>query len=357
MHHFYPLKISKLIKETYDCVSLEFEVPPAHQAIFKYKQGQHVTLKKIIDGEDVRRSYSICSSPKENRLKVAIKKVDGGAFSTYANEKLQPGEELEVMPPSGSFNSELNAEQSKNYVGFAGGSGITPIISILKSVMDTEPHSEFTLIYANRGTDTIVFKEEIEGLKNTYMERLNIFHVFSEEHTEFPLFEGFVDKEKVTAFSKTIIDLNSTDEFFICGPEPMMLGIQEALLDLNVDKSKVHIELFTSPVGKLGTGTGQKKESFEKVKCKITIQIDGVKMDFDYNSNDSILDAATKKGADLPYACKGGVCCTCKAKLIEGEVDMAVNYALEQDEIDRGYVLSCQAHPKTDKVVLSFDEN
>lgn len=357
MHHFYPLKISKLIKETDDCVSLEFEVPPAHQAIFKYKQGQHVTLKKIIDGEDVRRSYSICTSPKENRLKVAIKKVDGGAFSTYANEKLQPGEELEVMPPSGSFNSELNTEQSKNYVGFAGGSGITPIISILKSVMDTEPNSKFTLIYANRGTDSIVFKEELEGLKNTYMERLNIFHVFSEEHTEFPLFEGFVDKEKVTAFSKTIIDLKSTDEFFICGPEPMMLGIQDALLDLNVDKSKVHIELFTSPVGKLGTGTGSKKESFEKVKCKITIQIDGVKMDFDYNSNDSILDAAAKKGADLPYACKGGVCCTCKAKLIEGEVDMAVNYALEQDEIDRGYVLSCQAHPKTDKVVLSFDEN
>ncbi|SMD32118.1 ring-1,2-phenylacetyl-CoA epoxidase subunit PaaE [Reichenbachiella faecimaris] len=357
MHHFYPLKISKLIKETNDCVSLEFDVPDENKSLFSYKQGQHVTLKKTINGEDVRRSYSICTSPKEGRLKVAIKKVDGGAFSTFANDNLKEGEELEVMPPSGSFNSELKAEQAKNYVGFAGGSGITPIISILKSVMDTEPKSEFTLIYANRGTDTIVFKEEIEGLKNTYMERLNIFHVFSEEHTEFPLFEGFVDQEKVTAFSKTIIDLNSTDEFFICGPEPMMLGIQAALLDLNVDKSKVHIELFTSPVGKLGTGSGQKKESFEKVKCKVTIQIDGVKMDFDYNSNDSILDAAAKKGADLPYACKGGVCCTCKAKLIEGEVDMAVNYALEQDEIDRGYVLSCQAHPKTDRVVLSFDEN
>ncbi|WP_420580632.1 1,2-phenylacetyl-CoA epoxidase subunit PaaE [Reichenbachiella sp.] len=357
MHHFYPLKISKLIKETNDCVSLEFDVPKEHKPLFSYKQGQHVTLKKIIDGEDVRRSYSICTSPKENRLKVAIKKVDGGAFSTYANDKLEEGEELEVMPPSGSFNTELKEEHVKNYVGFAGGSGITPIISILKSVMDTEPNSEFTLIYANRGTDSIVFKEEIEGLKNTYMERLNIFHVFSEEHTEFPLFEGFVDQEKVTAFSKTIFDLKLIDEFFICGPEPMMLGIQAALVELGVDKSKVHIELFTSPVGKLGTSSGQKKESYEKVKCKVTIQIDGVKMDFDYNSNDSILDAAAKKGADLPYACKGGVCCTCKAKLLEGEVDMAVNYALEEDEIERGYILSCQAHPKTDKVVLSFDEN
>lgn len=357
MHHFYPLKISKLIKETDDCVSLEFDVPPKHQELFKYKQGQHVTLKKIIDGEDVRRSYSICTSPKENRLKVAIKKVDGGAFSTYANEKIQAGEEVEVMPPSGSFNSELKAEQTKNYVGFAGGSGITPIISILKSVMDTEPNSEFTLIYANRGTDSIVFKEEIEGLKNIYMERLNIFHVFSQEHSEFPLFEGYIDKEKVRAFSKNILDLEATNEFFICGPEPMMLGIQSALIELGVDKSKVHIELFTSPVGKLSTDSSQKKESYEKVKCKVTIQIDGVKMDFDYNSNDSILDAAAKKGADLPYACKGGVCCTCKAKLLEGEVDMAVNYALEEDEIERGYVLSCQAHPKTDRVVLSFDEN
>lgn len=355
MHHFYPLKISKLIKETEDCVSLEFDVPEENREIFGYKQGQHVTLKKIIDGEDVRRSYSICTSPKENRLKVAIKKVDGGAFSTFANEKLQAGEELEVMPPSGSFNTELKADQAKNYVGFAGGSGITPIISILKSVMDTEPQSEFTLVYANRGTDSIVFKEEIEGLKNKYMERLNIFHVFSDEHAEFPLFEGFVDKEKVLAFSKTLIDLENTDEFFICGPEPMMLEIQAALLDLNVDKSKVHVELFTSPVGKLGD-TAQKPKTYEKVKCKITVQLDGKNKDYNYNSNDSILDSVSKQGADLPYACKGGVCCTCKAKLLEGEVDMAVNYALEPDEIENGYILTCQAHPKTDKVVLSFDE-
>lgn len=357
MHHFYPLKIAKLIKETEDCVSLEFDIPEENKAIFAYKQGQHVTLRKMIEGEDVRRSYSICTSPKEDRLKVAIKKVNGGAFSTYANETLVAGEELEVMPPAGSFNTELKPEQLKNYVGFAGGSGITPIISILKSVLDTEAKSSFTLIYANRGTDTIVFKEEIEGLKNVYMERLNVFHVFSEEHSEFPLFEGFIDQEKVTAFSKSIIDLDSTDEFFICGPEPMMLGIQAALLDLKVDKSKVHVELFTSPVGKLGVDAGKKQEDYKKVKCKVSIQIDGVKTEFDYNSNDSILDAAAKKGADLPYACKGGVCCTCKAKLIEGEVDMAVNYALEQDEIVRGYVLSCQARPKTNKVALSFDEN
>ena len=357
MHHFHPLNISKLIKETPDCVSLEFEIPDDKKELFTYKQGQHVTLRKIIDGEDVRRSYSICTSPKENRLKVAVKKVTGGAFSSYANEKLTQGEALEVMPPSGSFNTDLSPNQKKNYVGFAGGSGITPIISILKSVLNTEPKSNFTLIYANRGVETIVFKEEIEGLKNIYMGRLNIFHVFSDEHTEYPLFEGFIDADKVKKFTDSIINLDETDEFFICGPEPMMLEIQAALLDQKVDETKVHIELFTSPVSKLGTGTGKQQESFEKVKSKITIQLDGTRIEFDYNSQDSILDAAAKKGADLPYACKGGVCCTCKAKLLEGKVDMAVNYALEQDEIERGFVLTCQSHPLTDKVVLSFDEH
>lgn len=357
MHHFYPLTISKLTKETDHCVSLEFDIPEANKALFAYKQGQHVTLRKIIDGQDVRRSYSICTSPKENKLKVAIKKVAGGAFSTFANEALHVGETLEVMPPSGSFNSELNPKQAKSYVGFAGGSGITPIISILKAVLDTEPESSFTLVYANRSTDSMVFKEEIEGLKNKYIERLNVIYVFSQERIGMPLFEGRIDQEKVSALNKTVVDLKSADEIFICGPEAMMLAIQSALVDFGIDKANVHMELFTSPVGKLGNGDKITNETYEQVKSKITIQIDGVKMDFDYSSNDSILDAASKKGADLPYACKGGVCCTCKAKLMEGEVDMAVNYALEQDEIERGYVLSCQARPKTDRVVLSFDEN
>ncbi|UXX78856.1 phenylacetate-CoA oxygenase/reductase subunit PaaK [Reichenbachiella carrageenanivorans] len=357
MHHFHPLTISKLIKETDDCVSLEFDIPDANKSLFEHKQGQHVTLRKIINEEDVRRSYSICTSPKENKLKVAIKKIANGAFSTYANEVLTAGDVLEVMPPSGSFNTELNPTQAKNYVGFAGGSGITPIISIMKAVMDTESQSTFTLVYANRSTDSMVFKEEIEGLKNKYINRLNIIHIFSQEHIGIPLFEGRIDQKKVHALNKNVVDLKSADEIFICGPEAMMLAIQSALIDLDIDKSKIHMELFTSPVGKLGKSEHSIKETYEEVKAKITIQIDGVKMDFDYSSNDSILDAAAKKGADLPYACKGGVCCTCKAKVIEGKVDMAINYALEQDEIERGYILSCQARPKTDRIILSFDEN
>jgi len=188
------------------------------------------------------------------------------------------------------------------------------------------------------------------------MQRLTIHHVFSDEHTELPLFHGFVDKQKVTEFAKSLIDLKGTDEFFICGPEPMMLGIQAALIDLKVDESKVHVELFTSPVGKLGTGSGKKEISFKDIKSKITILLDGKEMDVNYDGKDSILDAATKQGADLPYACKGGVCCTCRAKVLEGEVEMAVNYALEPEEVERGYILTCQSHPITDKVVITFDE-
>jgi len=355
MHHFHTLKISKLISEIDDCVSLEFDVPENLKEQFQYKQGQHLAMKKVINNVEVRRTYSICTSPAENRLKVAIKKVEGGAFSTFANESLTAGETLEVMPPSGSFNTDLNPNQAKNYVGFAGGSGITPIISILKAVLQTEPESTFTLIYANRGMDTIVFREEIEGLKNKFMGRFAVYHVFSKENLEFRLFNGFIDKAKIEAFSKTILNIQETDEFFICGPEPMMLQIKAGLLELKAEEQKIHIELFTSPVGKLGVKAGKKKESFEKIKCRISIQIDGNQFDFNYNGNDSILDAASQKGADLPYACKGGVCCTCKARLIEGEVDMAVNYALEADEMEKGYILTCQSHPKTEKVVINFD--
>lgn len=357
MHRFHPLTISKLTKETKDCVSLEFEIPEDQQELFRYKQGQHITLRKELDGDDVRRSYSICTSPKENKLKVAIKKVSGGAFSTYANDLLTEGEILEVMPPSGNFNSDLNPNQSKSYVGFAGGSGITPILSILKSVLDTEPESIFSLIYANKNEGSIVFKEEIEGLKNRYMNRLNVFHVFSEEQNQSSLFEGHINQEKIEKFSKTILDASGTDEFFVCGPEPMMLGIQAALRSLDVEDKKIHIELFTSPVGKLGNTEKSKQEKFEKVLSKITIQLDGKRTSFNYNSEESILDAASTSGTELPYACKGGVCCTCKARLLKGKVDMALNYTLEQDEIDRGYVLTCQAHPTTEEVVLSFDEN
>ena len=357
MHRFHPLMISKLTKETNDCVSLEFELPEDKKELFGYKQGQHLTLRKELNGEDVRRSYSLCTSPKENKLKVAIKKVSGGAFSTFANELLSEGDTLEVMPPAGNFNSALDPSQTKSYVGFAGGSGITPIISILKSVLDTEPESTFTLIYANKKEGTIVFKEEIEGLKNTYMNRLNVFHVFSEEQNEYSMFEGHINQEKIEQFSNTIFDTSGTDEYFVCGPEPMMLGIQSALRSLEVEDKKIHIELFTSPVGKLGGTQKNKEEEFEKVLSKITIQLDGKRSTFNYNSKESILDAAAKNGAELPYACKGGVCCTCKARLLKGKVDMAVNYTLEQDEIDRGYVLTCQAHPTTDEVVLSFDEN
>lgn len=358
MAKFHPIAVKTLIKETEDCTSVEFDVPEELKESYNYKQGQHVTVRAMVNGEDVRRSYSVCTSPQEARLKVAVKKVDKGRLSTFINEQLKEGDVLELMPPSGSFNTELDPAQSKNYIGFAGGSGITPIISILKSVLQTEKQSTFTLVYANRGTESIIFREELEGLKNVYLGRLVIHHIFSEEHQELDLFNGFIDKEKIQALSKTLIDFDSTDEIFICGPEPMMLQIRDALQALGTDPKKIHIELFTSPLGKLGVGTGAKKKTNqEAVKSKVTIIQDGNRFDFDLTTNEPILDAAMKTGADLPYACKGGVCCTCKAKLEEGKVSMDINYALEPEEVEAGYILTCQSHPQTKRVIINYDDN
>lgn len=355
---FHSIPVKRLIKETEDCTSIEFDVPENLIDTYRYKQGQHVTVRLMLDGEDVRRTYSVCTSPQEKKLKVAVKKVDMGRMSTYINDKLKEGDVMELMPPSGSFNTDLNPENSKNYVGFAGGSGITPIISILKSVLLTEPASTFTLVYGNRGSDSIIFKEELEGLKNKFLDRLTIYHVFSEEQLEFDLFNGFIDRQKIEGFSKGLIDFNDTDEVFICGPEPMMLQIRDALTEMGMDKKKIHIELFTSPVGKLGVRSAVKKEVDKKtIKSQITVIQDGNKYEFALITDDPILDAAMKTGADLPYACKGGVCCTCKAKLVEGEVSMDINYALEPEEVEAGFILTCQAHPKTSKVVINYDEN
>ena len=357
MSSFHALTIGQLTKETEDCVSLAFDVPEDKKALFRYQPGQHITLRKVIEGADVRRSYSICTSPKERKLKVAIKKVAGGAFSTYANETLRAGDTLEAMPPSGSFHPKLSPRQTKSYVGFAAGSGITPILSILKSALDTELHSQFTLVYANKKAETIIFREEIEGLKNKYIERLSVFNVLSQAHQENPLFAGRMDEDKVMAFSKSLIDVAHTDEFFICGPEPMMLSVRSALLGINVSPACIHVELFTSPVGKLGGNEVRPSTPREKVKSSITVLQDGEQTRFDYNSEGTLLDVAAQQGLDMPYACKGGVCATCKAKLLAGKVDMEVNYALEPDEIEKGFILTCQSYPATAAVTLSFDEH
>lgn len=354
--HFQKLTVANIRKETADCVSIALAVPENLKEIFQYKQGQYITLRTIIDGEDVRRSYSICSSPLENELRVAVKKVEGGIFSTYANEQLQKGDTLEVMPPLGKFFTELDPEQSKKYVGFASGSGITPLLSIIKTTLRTEPKSEFTLVYGNRNRHSIIFKEELEGLKNLYMNRFRVIYILSREKTDSAINFGRIDADKCGALCEKTIDIQTTDAFFLCGPEDMIFSVKSQLEQMGVDKQKIHFELFTTG-GKSKT-TDYKPQSTDKTetKSRITIKLDGISFDFDLGfEGDAILDAALKNGADLPFACKGGVCCTCRAKLVEGEVDMDVNYGLEPEEIEQGFILTCQSHPRTEKVVVDFD--
>jgi len=355
MSRFHSLKIKDIRQETAECVSIAFEVPESLREEFSFLPGQHLTLKTILDGEDVRRNYSLCSCPSENEWRIAIKKIPGGKFSTYANEQLKVGDSIEVMPPIGKFTCKTDPAQAKHYLAFAAGSGITPVMSILKAVLKNEPESLFTLFYINQRTDTIIFKEELENLKNLYLQRFSLHHILTKEDTGSDLLSGRPTPEKIRQLAKTLFDLEDVDEYYICGPEEMIHGIKDTLQELGVDKDRIHYELFTT--GQKTTDRPKWTAPADAVAAKITITIDGNTFTFDQSSPEkTILDAAHETGADLPFACKGGVCCTCKAKLLKGEAEMEVNYGLDPEEVEKGYILTCQAHPKTSEVVLSFDE-
>ncbi|MEO9144040.1 MAG: 1,2-phenylacetyl-CoA epoxidase subunit PaaE [Ginsengibacter sp.] len=352
--HFHKLTVKEIKQETPDCVSVAFDVPAEEQTDFAFTHGQNITIKIVADGEEFRRSYSICSSPLENELRVAVKKVPGGLFSTFANEKLKRGDVLEVMPPTGAFFTKVNPSHRKDYVFFAAGSGITPVISIIKTILRTEEHSAVTLVYGNKNLHSIIFKEEIEALKDKYLRRFRVYHILSREKTETDFNYGRIDVSKCNHLSK-LINFNIIDDFFICGPEQMIFTIKDFLEGWGIEPEQIHFELFTTPVRKIvKTETIVKKVSEEG--SDITVKIDGRSFDFKLDYDGAvILDAALAEGADLPFACKGGVCCTCKAKLIEGEVEMDANYGLEKSEVKDGYILTCQSHPRSKKVVVDYD--
>lgn len=357
---FYELKVKDVRVETSDCVSVALVVPDEQWDIFRFAPGQYLTFRKHIDGAEIRRSYSICVSPKEKELRVAIKKVEGGKFSGYANEALKKGDILDVMPPMGKFSPKASEKTQRNYLFIAAGSGITPIMSIMKAVLEDEPKSNISLIYGNRSKSSIIFREEIEGLKNKYMQRLSVFHILSREQMDAELFNGRISAEKCAEFCKRgLIDVAHTDEAFICGPEDMILSVREKLAELGMPLANIHIELFSSPdqpnVKHEKWAKEHERDASKVSRVSITLDGNTFEMDLAYNG-DSILDAALKHGADLPYACKGGVCCTCRARVMEGKVDMEVNYALEKDEVEKGFVLTCQSHPRTERVVIDFDE-
>lgn len=354
---YYPLRIRDIRRETTDTVSLAFEVPEDLRETFRFKQGQHLNLRKVIDGEELRRSYSICTGTHENDLRVAVKQVEGGAFSTYANTLLRVGDTLEAMAPQGHFYVELDPSNKNLYVAFAAGSGITPVMSILKTTLAVEPGSRFLLFYGNRGFDHIIFREQLEELKNRYPDRLAVHHVLSRESLGSELLQGRMDGEKCRAYCRLLFRAADVDAYFICGPEEMTFDIKKTLEEVGVEPRRIHFELFTtSGAKKPTTGPGAKPAARDTFDASITVIQDGMQFDFNLPSDGStLLDAAMRAGADLPFSCKGGVCSTCKAKILEGEVDMDVNYGLEPDEVAAGYVLTCQSHPKTKRLVVSFD--
>lgn len=358
MAQFTPLTVTDIKRDTRDSVIVTLKPPTGANGDFKFIQGQYLTFRRIFDGEEMRRSYSICAGVNDGVLRVGIKKVDGGWFSSWANEELKIGDTLDAMKPMGNFHSALKPEEARSYLGFAGGSGITPMISLIKTILEAEKKSVFTLVYGNRSTSAIMFREELEDLKNIYMGRLNIVHILESEAADIDLFSGRLDRAKCDELFSRWIDVKGADLAFICGPEPMMLAVSEALKAHGMDEGAIKFELFASAQ----PGRAKKKASAGEVaakgaKCSATIILDGAARVIELaKGEETVLEAALAASIDAPYACKAGVCSTCRARLVEGEVDMEANYALEDYEVERGYILTCQSHPRTDRVVVDYDQ-
>jgi ring-1,2-phenylacetyl-CoA epoxidase subunit PaaE len=350
--HFHPLKVRAMRPDTDEATIVCFDIPEDLRDTFRFNQGQYLTLRGDVEGQDLRRSYSICSGIDDGELRVGIRKV--GAFSNWVNSRLREGDTIQVIPPQGHFFVPLDASAKRHYLGIAGGSGITPILSIMKTVLAREPRSSFTLIYGNRTQKSAMFKEELEDLKNQYLTRLSLHHVFSREVTDSPLSSGRLTRDKIGEFLQTLVDPKSVDHAFVCGPYGVNDEAEAALLDAGVAADRIHIERFGVPDGAAPVHVVQPGDADD---ATVVIIRDGLEREIRFKKNDpSILDAAGAAGLDVPFSCKSGVCCTCRAKLLEGEVRMDRNFALEKHEVEAGFVLTCQSHPLTQRVVLSFDD-
>ena len=356
MTRFHELRVADVRPETRDALVVSFDAPATDAEAFRYLAGQHLTLKASIGGEEVRRSYSICASAQEQKLRVAIKRVDDGLFSNWATEHLKPGARVEVMEPQGHFHVPIEPQSARHHVAFASGSGITPILSLIKTTLAAEPRSRFTLIYGNRASSSVIFKDELEDLKDRYLTRLRLVFILSREQQDVDLFNGRIDAEKCDALLKHWVDPQGIDVAYICGPQTMMEQVSERLMAHGLPKSRIKMELFASAMPK-----GPRPERVAKIKgaegCSVTLIHNGLTRSFTMAKNKAtVLDAALEEGIELPYSCKGGVCGTCRCKLIKGEVDMDANYSLEDYELARGFVLSCQSFPVTDELLIDLDQ-
>ena len=356
--HFRSLTIRDIRKETQDCISVSFHIPEEWAEEFRFKAGQNITIRTQMLGEELRRSYSICAAPHENELRIAIRKAPGGRFSTYALESLKAAQALDVLPPTGNFHLDIDEKNKKHYIAFAAGSGITPVISLIKTILKEEPLSQVSLIYGNRSRNSIIFREELEGLKNTHPEHFQLIHTFSREKADAPLNEGRIDADKCELIFKKIVPLTADSVFLLCGPSPMIFGVRDWLIRHDVAPHEIHYELFSDPGEK--TQSGSKRDTISGItdqqKSAVSIRLDGITHNFQLPyQGDTILEAAIKQGADLPYACKAGVCATCRAKLLEGKVTMDQNYALADEELQDGFILTCQSHPASPQLSIDFD--
>lgn len=350
MSLFKKVKVKEVRRETSDAVSVSLDID-AFKSDFNYQSGQYITIKKNIQGEDVRRSYSLSSAPFENDFRIAAKKIQGGKMSSFLNDNLKEGDEVEIMTPQGNF--VLAPENENHYVGFAAGSGITPLFSMIKTVL-SQTNSKFTLFYGNKTEPSTIFKKELDALKEQYQERFQLNYIYSQQTANDKLFEGRISKTKFEELVRANIDLLKADGFYLCGPEQMINEVSEGLTYLGVNINKVHFELFIVPVKASESQTII--ESDFKGTSHVTVIMDGEEIEFDLDSEgDFILDAAIDNGVDAPFSCKGAVCCTCKAQVVEGEAVMEMNYSLSDEEVQEGFILTCQAHPASEKVVVDFD--
>jgi ring-1,2-phenylacetyl-CoA epoxidase subunit PaaE len=358
MLRFYPLTVTGIQRETRDAVAVTLAPREEDRACFDFIQGQYLTFRRVFDGIEFRRTYSICAGKDDGVLRVGIKRVEGGTFSTWANEGLRVGDVLEAMPPMGSFHTPLDPASSRHYLGFAGGSGITPVLSIIKTVLAREPRSRFTLVYANRQVQSIMFREELEDAKNRYLDRLSILHILGVDAQDIELFTGRIDAAKCAALFSHWIDLATVDTAFICGPEPMMLVIAESLRAHGMTDAQIKFELFASgQPGRARLPPPSTEAASAAASCEASVTLDGATRHFRMpKQGQSLLEAALANNLDAPYACKAGVCSTCRAKVLDGEVEMIANHALEDYEVRQGYVLTCQSFPLTDRLVVSYDQ-
>jgi len=353
--HFHALRVAEIVPETAEANSIRFDIPPELRDKFAFKAGQHLTLRATIGGEEVRRNYSLCTAPDEADWMVTVKRIGGGVFSNWVGDHLKAGDEVDVMPPHGSFTSEFDAARSRHLVGIAGGSGITPVMSLIKTTFRTEPNSRFTLLYGNRDSSSVIFLEALAGLKDKYLGRLELYHFLDAEDQDIDLFNGMLDRVRCDeAILSLVPNATEVDGWFICGPGPMMDAAEGALLDRSIPKERIHIERFTAdrPVGAVAREIAELQTKAEGVTVSVTLDGRTRKVAF---TQGNILDSARASGLPAPFACKAGVCATCRAKVTSGKVEMAVHYGLTDEEVAEGYVLTCQSVPLGDGVAVDYD--